>query len=60
MGNDWVGNPNLVPARNTEADAGIHVRTGFFAAPDPVRTKNSICSNSMTVARSIGGSRKSA
>jgi iron complex outermembrane receptor protein len=31
MGSDWVGNPNLVPARNNEADAGIHVRTGRFS-----------------------------
>ena len=31
MGSDWVGNPDLVPTRNNEADAGIHLRTGRFS-----------------------------
>jgi iron complex outermembrane recepter protein len=28
MGSDWVGNPNLNPTRNTEADFGINYRAG--------------------------------
>jgi iron complex outermembrane receptor protein len=30
-GTDWVGNPNLKPARNSEADLGINYRTGRFS-----------------------------
>jgi iron complex outermembrane receptor protein len=30
-GSDWVGNPNLVPTRNTEADLGLNIRTGRFS-----------------------------
>ena len=30
-GSDWVGNPNLVPARNSEADLGISFQTGRFS-----------------------------
>ncbi len=30
MGNDWVGNPDLAPAKNTEVDAGINYRGGRF------------------------------
>jgi iron complex outermembrane receptor protein len=30
MGSDWVGNPELRPTRNTEADAGLTVRTRWF------------------------------
>jgi len=31
MGSDWVGNPNLRPARNTEVDAGINYRGHRFS-----------------------------
>jgi iron complex outermembrane receptor protein len=30
-GSDWVGNPNLGPTRNTEADVGVNLRTGRFS-----------------------------
>jgi iron complex outermembrane recepter protein len=29
-GSDWVGNPTLEPTRNTEADAGINLRSRYF------------------------------
>jgi len=30
-GSDWVGNPNLEPTRNNEADMGVNIRTGRFS-----------------------------
>ena len=30
-GSDWVGNPNLVPTRNSEADFGINFQAGRFS-----------------------------
>ena len=30
-GSDWVGNPNLEPSRNNEADLGINFQTGRFS-----------------------------
>jgi iron complex outermembrane receptor protein len=30
MGADWVGNPNLKPTANTEADLGVHLSAGRF------------------------------